>query len=223
MTDADRRPAEVRCGLCNTPVRVFVPAEHPAFGSPDLDTRANGPVRSTLRDRVQRCPCCGHCAADLATPWPGAGEGIAQPEYRALLGDTALPEGCAAFLCRAQLESGAGRYDAAVWSTLSAAWLADDATDEPAADRCRTMALTALRMARAAGRPIGVQPGVDLLLEVDLLRRTGRFTEASACIRRAQHRALGEIVGRLLGFQQDLIAEEDRRAHAVIEGLRDSG
>jgi len=220
MTASADTDVDVRCAQCGAVTSL--PARDPrrAFGSPDLDTRPGGAARGAIARNVQRCAACGYCARDLQSLVVGAGEGIAQPEYRELLVDATLPDTSRAYLCCAYLEAAAGRFDDALWSTLSAAWIADDERADEAAERCRTMAVTALRLARAAGRPVGEQPGVEDLLEADLLRRTGRFADAAVCIRRALRRPQDEVVGQVLRFQLDLVTEQDRAAHSVIEALQ---
>lgn len=217
MTDDDALDAS--CALCGETVRVTPAPATNAIGSPDLDARPPGTARAALPLRVQCCPSCGYCARDLARETPGARDAVDEDEYVEVLEDDTLPEKSREFLCLARLDGAAGRFDQAFWSTLSAAWIADDADAGDAADRCRALALAALRMARAAGRRVGLGPGVDDVVEVDLLRRMGEFADAERCIRRALDRRPEEIVDQLLRFQRDLVAARDRAAHRVSEAL----
>ncbi len=215
----DDASLEVTCALCGEPVRVTpAPATNP-IGSPDLDARPPGTARSALPLRVQCCPSCGYCARDLATATPGAREAVDEDEYVAVIEDGSLPPKAREFLCLARLDGAAGRFDDAFRSTLSAAWIADDADHLDAADRCRALALAALRLARAAGRRPGGGSGVDEVIEVDLLRRTGDFAGAERCIRRALERGPDEVVDLLLRFERDLVAARDRGVHRVSEAL----
>jgi hypothetical protein len=214
---------EVTCAVCGAANRVEVLVSSNTFGSSDLDTRPPEMLRSALHTGVARCAHCGHCAADLAHAVPGAADGVRDDDYRALLADDTLPAKAREFLCRARLESAAGRLADAFWATISAAWTADDANDAAAADRCRSLAVAALRLARAAGRPVSDQPGIDAVIEVDLLRRRGEFAGAEACIRRALDRPLPEVIGQVLRLQRDLVAEHDRSAHRVAEALGGDG
>jgi hypothetical protein len=75
-------------------------------------------------------------------------------------------------------------------------------------------------MARAAGSSVGGQPGLDDAIEVDLLRRTGAFAEASRRIRAALARTPPEVIAQVLRLQQDLVDERDLDAHTVSEALR---
>lgn len=217
MTDPAR--TAVRCAACATSVDVPVVPAVTAIGSPDLDTRPPGAARPLLTLRVQRCPTCGHCARDLSTLLPGAKAGVAEDDYRELLGDPTLPEGAREYLCLARLQSAAGRLADAFWSTLSAAWIADDADDDAAAVRCRLLAVVALRLARAAGKPLAQRDGVAEVVEIDVLRRAGEFGDAHRCTRRALERPREDVVERLLRFELDLIDARDRDAHPVSEAI----
>jgi hypothetical protein len=218
MSDDDDR-LELACALCGEAVRVQPAPATNAIGSPDLDARPPGAARAALPLRVQCCHACGYCARDLSVETPGAREAVDEEEYVEVLDDDELPDKAREFLCLARLDGAAGRFDDAFWSTLSAAWIADDEGDDEGADQCRALALAALRMARAAGRRLGPGPGVEDVVEVDLLRRTGEFAEAERCIRRALDRRPAEVVDQLLRFQRDLVAARDRAAHRVSEAL----
>jgi hypothetical protein len=210
---------DLACALCGETVRMPPAPATNAIGSPDLDARPPGVARTALPLRVQCCPSCGYCARDLTVETPGSREAVDEEEYVELLDDDELPEKAREFLCLARLDGAAGRFDDAFWSTLSAAWIADDADDLDGAERCRALALAALRMARAAGRRVGSEPGVEDVVEVDLLRRMGEFADAERCIRRALDRRPDEVVDQLLRFQRDLVAARDRFPHRVSEAL----
>ncbi|MFO0460084.1 MAG: hypothetical protein ACK50I_12895 [Burkholderiales bacterium] len=210
---------ELACTLCGETVRVTPAPATNAIGSPDLDARPPGAARAALPLRVQCCPSCGYCARDHTVETPGSREAVDEEEYVEVLDDDELPEKAREFLCLARLDGAAGRFDDAFWSTLSAAWIADDADDRDGAERCRALALAALRMARAAGRRVGPGPGVEAVVEVDLLRRMGEFADAERCIRRALDRRPDEVVDQLLRFQRDLVAARDRLPHQVSEAL----
>lgn len=216
MDDASH---EVTCALCGETSRVTPAPATNAIGSPDLDARPPGAARAALPLRVQCCGSCGYCARDLSQETPGSRAAVDEEEYVEALEDESLPAKAREFLCLARLDGAAGRFDDAFWSTLSAAWIADDAGNTEAADHCRALALAALRMARAAGRRLRGGPGVEDVVEVDLLRRTGEFADAERCIRRALERRPDEVVDQLLRFERDLVAARDRDVHRVSEAL----
>jgi hypothetical protein len=218
MTPLEHR--EVRCALCGHAQPLPVPPSGAGFGSADLDTRPPPPLRSGIDANVQRCARCGSCARDLAAPPPGVDRSALDDDHRALLDDTSLPVKSREFLCCARLQSAAGQWVEPFWATIEAAWVADDARQPEAAARCRGLALAALRMARAAGSSVGGQPGLDDAIEVDLLRRTGAFAEASRRIRAALARTPPEVIAQVLRLQQDLVDERDLDAHTVSEALR---
>jgi hypothetical protein len=211
----------VRCAACGDSTEVVLAGNSSAFGSPDLDTRMAGRARETLVHGVQRCPGCGYCARDLAVLLPGAQTGVIEEDYREQLDDPVLPDKSCEFLCLARLQAGAGKPDDAFWSTLSAAWVADDEDDDEAAMHCRLLAVSALRMARAAGRGPRDKPGVIEAIEVDLLRRAGEFDEAQRCARRALARPCEAVIERVLRLGLDLAEQQDRAAHSVAEALND--
>ncbi|MFM1987168.1 MAG: hypothetical protein RJA99_125 [Pseudomonadota bacterium] len=217
MTDPAR--TAVRCAACGTDVDVPVVPAVNAIGSPDLDTRPPGAARPLVALRVQHCPECGHCGTDLAALLPGAKDGLAEDDYRELLDDASLPPLARHWLCTARLQSAAGRLDDAFWSTLSAAWITDDIADPEAGARCRLLAVFALRLARAAGKPVARNESVAEVVEVDLLRRAGEFADARRCARRALERPREAVVERLLRFELDLVDAQDRDAHPVSEAV----
>jgi len=210
---------DVACALCGCINPVCQPTGRNAFGSADLDTRPPETLRSTLPMAVQCCISCGYCAADLGLRLPDADTMVADDDYREGLQDPSLPPKCAEFLCRARIEAGAGLLVESFWATLSAAWIADDARDASSAQTCRRLAVAALRLARAAGRRLGEQPGVDAAIEVDLLRRAGEFAEADRCIRAALAGPLPDVIAQVLRFQRDLVAERDHAAHLLSEAV----
>ena len=211
----------VRCAACGDSTEVIVVGSTNTIGAPDLDTRMPGMARSNLVHQVQRCPGCGYCARDLATLLSGAQTGVIEEDYRDQLDDPALPDKSCEFLCLARLQAGAGKPDDAFWSTLSAAWVADDEEDDEAAVHCRLLAVSAMRMARAAGKAPGREPGIGDAIEVDLLRRAGEFDEALRCARRALAKPCQEVIERVLRLGMDLAEQEDRSAHSVAEALND--
>lgn len=211
---------DLQCALCGHGQRVPVAPRGSSFGSADLDTRPPELLRSAIALEVQRCEACGFCAPDLRHAPAGIDRAALDDDYRALLDDASLPLTSRAFLCSARLQAAGGQLVEPFWSTLHAAWIADDAERPEAADHCRGLALAALRMARAAGRGVAGQPGLDDVIEADLLRRTGAFAEAARRLRSALARPQSDVVEQVLRFQQDLVDEQDRGAHRVSEALR---
>ncbi len=64
-------------------------------------------------------------------------------------------------------------------------------------------------MARAAGRRVGPGPGVDDVVEVDLLRRMGEFADAERCIRRGTHRTT-QVLEKTIRQYVDLNNEDPK-------------
>src|SRR5262245_2741001 len=88
---------DVRCALCGHVSSVWTIGSTSACGSPDLDLRPPGPMRSTLFARVQECAHCRYCAPSIAAADGIDSRDLQTPEYRALV-EGGLPELASRFL-----------------------------------------------------------------------------------------------------------------------------
>ena len=119
-------------------------------------------------------------------------------------------------------ESGenAGRFAAAGWGALAAAWAGEEQGEAEEARRCRERAVEFWRRAEEAGESITRRglPVAQLLL-AETLRRLGRFEEAHWCCRRGLSGRPADPVRSLLEFEIELLSREDTEAHSVDEAI----
>lgn len=214
---------KTRCAVCGTE------SEHPGiastnlFGSSDLDTRSPQMSRSTIFAWVQRCPTCGYCAQDLSVATPQAASAVRSPEYARQLADPTYPDLANSFLCESLIEEVSGNYSAAAWSVIFAAWACDDAGTEGRARTCRNRAVAMIRKAHESGQRISRDDGVEIGIEVDLLRRAGRMDEASELIRTKRPTITDQMTLTVLAFQEELIAKADEACHTISEAFSEEG
>lgn len=207
----------VACFVCGDEGDFEIAAEALETEPPDLDTRPGGELRSTLKWWIQRCSSCGYCAPSIAEGVPVASRVVATAAYKALANDTERPELVNRFLASAALLERAGLLADATWQAVYAAWACDDEAREGAAAACRSHAIELLRRVRAAGGMVTEQPGEDLVVEADLLRRTGRFEEVSALCEEALVGERAEGQGALLVYEQTLALRRDRGRRTTAE------
>lgn len=207
----------LRCAVCSTESSHPGISSSSSFGSPDLDTRPPELIRSTMFAWVQRCPGCGYCAADISQAHPETGTLVRAPEYTRRLADAAYPELARTFLCKALVDERRQDYAAAAWALIHAAWVCDDEGRDAQATRCRGHAVDMIRKAVENGQPVAEQEGADVAIQVDLLRRAGRFDEARGLIQGYRPRVTEGLIANILAFQETLIASGDRACHAISE------
>ena len=222
------RSVPVTCAVCSVASDHDVLMSTNAFGSPDLDLRPPSMERETLQHQIQECPACGYCAPELNEAVPArAREVMDLAPYQTLRKSRRYPELASRFLRAALLAEGAREPETAFHHALRAAWDCDDAGRLEAAAECRGAAIHYLRSARdrqtAAGQ--GEQedsPGETAVL-IDLLRRSGRFEEASALSTQLSQEKLPDVLRQVTAFQNTLIARQDAGCHTVEEAVQAAG
>jgi len=171
------REIDVRCAVCGSLQRKAELTSTSSFGPPDLDLRPNGPARWALEFRAQRCDACGYCATSIGSAPPNAGDTVASAIYREVLEQSKLPGLARTYFCAALVDEAAGRYEAAGWAFLSAAWDCDDHDATGRARSCRERA--AEMFARGVERgTLELPRPVAQTLVAELWRRAGRFDNA---------------------------------------------
>lgn len=125
------------------------------------------------------------------------------------------------FIAYGYLTESSGDLGAAAWAYRSAAWVCDDAVDSPvdSAIKCRKAVLRLMEGLRLGGRSFTDDPLTDLILELDLLRRSGQFSEVMACVRALSEKELPEILQSISAFQQRLAAAGDLDCYKVSDVL----
>lgn len=216
MTTIYEKKAE--CAVCGAESSYRGIGSTNSFGSSDLDTRPPEMMRSTMFAWVQRCPKCGYCASDVSKSAPQAASMVRSPEYTRQLSDPAYPELANSFLCKALLDNHVEDYAAAAWSLIHAAWACDDRNRDGLAKACRSRAADMFKRALNTGQKVAEQSGVETAIQVDLLRRAGRFNEARQLIHEQRPEITEEIILKILTFQENLIAKGDEACHNISEG-----
>ena len=209
------------CGFCNRKSEHFIIGSTNAFGSSDLDTRPPAGMRHTINTWVQRCSYCGYCAANIEKASEGAEAIMQSQEYRLQLANDQYPELANSFLCKAILEKVKNDFPRAIWTTIHAAWACDDSGNNESAKQCRIKAVELIKNAVSRGQTISNEPGADIALTVDLLRRSGQFDEALQMIERKETEIKNTTIRKILKFHRKLISRADDRCYAIDEALRE--
>ena len=214
--------SSVTCAVCRTVSTQVGLRSTNTLQPPDLDFRPGEMMRSTMHAWVQRCPKCDYCARDLSKASDLASRTVVSDDYRALLRDESYPELARRFLACGLVAELDGELAAAALANHHAAWACDDHGRDNEANTCRTRAIAMLLNAPATTPTrVGDAPaGNDEAILTDLLRRVGRFDEASAVCLRALDRKLDEPVAAALRYQQQLIAARDVGCHTVQEAFQ---
>jgi hypothetical protein len=212
---------EIICGFCGEKSEHIVIGSTNTFGSPDLDTRPPGHLRYTIYTWVQRCPHCGYCASNIEEASEGAGAIIRSREYRLQLFNDQYPKLANSFLCKAMLEKVKGDLPRAIWTTIHAAWACDDSKYHESAKKCRIKAVELIKNAESNGQSITDEPGADIAITVDLLRRSGQFDEALKMVVHKGADIKNATIRKIFKFQRGLISRADDRCYDINEALRE--
>ena len=208
------------CGYCGTENKVVELGSTNSFGSMDLDMRPPPMERDTLAQQIHRCQGCGYCAPDLEER-VGADGLLESGDYRALLADEGYPDLARKFIAYAFLAESSGDLGAAAWAYRNAAWVCDDEVGSTvdSASKCRNTVLRLMEDLHLKGQTFTDDPITDSILELDLLRRSGRFSEALARAQDLSKNELPEILRSISAYQQQLAANGDTRCYTVSDVL----
>jgi hypothetical protein len=208
------------CSVCgNESEQKTVWSTH-AFGSPDLDTRPPFDERSTIDAWVEYCPHCGYCNDEISSAPEGVSDLIKSFEYQTHLKKTHLPELAKIFICKVLFHEWTNDLLPAAWAAIHAAWASDDAHDHITARQCRLRAVGLIKRSKYSGKLIlGDQPGGDIALAVDLLRRAGMLDEAKTLLKSVDSSEFDEIIRCLLTFQAELIEKGDVDSHHFSDAV----
>ena len=217
MTTLNKMKA--RCAVCRSENDYTCIVSTNAFGSPDLDTRPPKMQRSTIFAWVQRCPECGYCASDVSNAPFQTATLVRTPEYTRQLSDSICPELANAFLCKALINESSGDYAEAAWALIHAAWACDDADKPEPARTCRSKAVDMIEKALGKGQEVAEQDGGETAIQVDLLRRAGRLTEARQLISTKRSTITEDIISKILDFQDVLLTKGDEECHTIAEAF----
>lgn len=209
-------PRLYTCGFCKT--RTTFNRMDSGFGAAgkDLDYRPahlRGPL---LGNAVMECPRCHYAAQTIEKPvglwWPPVFFLLHSPNYRSFDGLNP-PEGSleGAAIHMALLERAKGHALESAKAFLVAAWRRDDRANGVENTQARAYRLAALGALRSY-HPTGVaEKERKILLQADLLRRTGQFERLLG-----DYEGLGEAPqesgGLTEGYHRALLAYQCERA-----------
>ena len=164
-------PRNIQCYICGKESRQGVFMSSNSFGSPDLDFRYAGMMRSAIWSRLQSCPYCGYVSGSLDDKTTVTKKWIMGSFYRSCNGRGFADRIAVIFYRDYLICMEEENYRAAFNSALQTAWRCDDSGDLQNAVYCRKKALEAAEH---------FQPDEDERerFEVrcaDILRRAGMF------------------------------------------------
>jgi hypothetical protein len=136
---------------------------------------------------------------------------VSSDEYRAVLEASVAIPAARRFCSYAYLARLAGNHTIACWASLNAAWVCDDQGRRGvrAAVKCRYSALTYLDEANGLGEHLLPYPNFDLLLRLDLWRRTSQFDKVLSVTGLASGTRYHRFWTRIAGFQKQLASRLD--------------
>lgn len=217
MTTLDIEKAQ--CAVCGTETEFVGIGSTNSFGSPDLDMRPPEMQRSTIFAWVQRCPECGYCAQDMSKATANAAMLVRGTEYSQLLADVAYPELANSFLCKALIEESSEDYATAAWSLIHAAWVCDDQDKVVLAATCRSRAADMIDKAIANKQTLSEQRGAETAIQVDLLRRAGRLSDARQLAAKQRPVIKEDVILKILDFQETLIEQGNLSCYTISDAL----
>jgi len=210
---------EFICAICGTESLHTVVGSTNSLGSPDLDTRPPEMQRSTIHLGILRCPACGYCSTDISQRKKDTQVVVESDHYRAILGNTELPERVASFMALSfELEQSNECIDAA-WHAIRAAWICDDEKTLVYSKICRKMAIELFDRAKTKRQVPSEQLDLIDTITLDLMRRAELFQEASTLIDSLLSRQIDETLKRIIEYQGRLIRVKNTDAHTASEVL----
>ena len=208
---------KVRCSLCGHVSEQKEVTSTYCSGGSDLDSRSSGIERSTLETFVQHCTGCGSYATKLDEQSKNVTSVLKSEEYLKLVKNPFFNRLVKSFLCKAYIEEDGGRFACAFWSTLHACWVLDDLGEKEQSVEIRKIALLRFKQAVANKQPITNSVQASTLIFVDLLRRSGLFSDADQLINKEGSKIKDPQILRILRFQKFLIQKKDTELHSICD------
>jgi vacuolar-type H+-ATPase catalytic subunit A/Vma1 len=116
------------------------------------------------------------------------------------------------------LEEHTENLGAAAWSVIFAAWVCDDEQLKEQASDCRRRAYELIQRIQLAGGAWMPQPGADVVMCADLLRRAGLFDEAEKLIDEFERTDdVDDFIKKLVSFELELVKARDSACHTLAE------
>lgn len=185
--------------------------------SPDLDTRGPDCDWTILSRGVFCCPECGYCARDVTSAFPGADTLILSKVYQAIRADKSLTDLARDYLCASYLREAERDFVGSGWMALKAAWDCDD--NRGPSTRCRLEAYRLFQRSRSVHQHFGKDRLTEMLLLIDILRRTARFDEARLLCDTAATVMGSQNLKQILYYESCLIENRDVDRHTQREAI----
>jgi hypothetical protein len=208
MTTFDRKT--VQCAICGKSNEITFLTSTNEYEPRDLDFRPGRMKRSTMSTWVECCQSCGYASYDISVKLPDTSDILKSAEYQRIFKDQSLSSIAKAFLCNSLLLEKTNQTEDAMYNVLYAAWDCDDNENVEKAQECRNMALSLINRVLLLSTEI-----IRLyVIKLDLLRRTGNFTDA---IEIAKEFIFDRGLLAVAKLQTRLCQEKDTKAHTFDE------
>lgn len=234
----------VRCAVCGEENIVKVLCSTSSFGASDLDTRPAPLARYAFGMHIQQCTHCGYISSNIAAPTIVTTEMI--DEVNKIDVSHLKNELTRKLYKRHIFEIKQGKYEAAFWSVLQAAWDCDDDNNEENAIECREAAIRVLDkywddINNVEETPVERKSLLDRILEkflekfiysesepskketltivaIDVLRRSGHFEEAKKHF--SGMKFDDDLLQKIYDFSMQKIDEQDGLCYTVDDVRR---
>ena len=201
---------EVTCKACGAQITHSFLLSTNSFGAdPDLDFRPGGMARTALLQEVNECDACGYCAPNISRGPDSVADILDSEPYRRAVADLAGPDLARSWRCWALLSEIAGDRAEAGRANLSAAWASDSAGQEDAARAYRAIVLENLSECADAGLLVAQDAESQQLLELDLQRQLGHYTEATRLADAVISSPANDEMREVAQFHAAMIERED--------------
>lgn len=211
------------CSHCRHKNKVHRLDSYSEEGKGNLDGRRNSLVEFPMASFVEECTHCGYTAHSIKDEHPEVEDVITSIEYLRVI--TTSPENengmlmlkAALFSLAAKKRNEAGKFFH--W----AAWAMDDANDHLRAMECRNKAIDLLYPKHTHQNIHNTKKPPDVLVLVDLLRRSRRWREAEEIVSNlfAHNNTIkmDRTIGAIAQMQFDASRENDRKCYEVEAAL----
>jgi hypothetical protein len=171
---------------------------------------------------IRRCTNCGYCAKRLDLSSNGIASIISNHEYQQALGDARYSDTTNKFRCAGMIQKRNGDLQAYIWTQIHLAWIFDDLDGNPAQESInfRSISIEGRQRLHDANSTLTEHYDIDVAIQTDLLRRTGRFGEAQKLINTFFEIVERPNVKKSLMYQEKLIAQEDTSCHSLGAAMR---
>jgi len=208
----DYRTERLQCHCCGKSSEHSVLMSSNTRGSPDLDQRPPKMYRWTIGSWLQECPYCGYVAPSIDKGDAKARSFLDTAEFRTASRDPSSDPASRRFLVRAAQHAHDGERRSAFLSTLSAAWVCDDANRPSEAAALRLKAARHLEGSRITSLD-------TRLLLLDVLRRASSWEAAEALIAELTAEELEYPFAEIVAFHRDKIAARDDARYTIGQAL----